>query len=170
MVASLLGDRYFLDKDTADLYREGGTFHILVISGLHITFIGGLLLLFVRLFTRNRWLQFGTVMAVLWLYTFAVGVDTPVVRASVMSTIFLLGYAMYRRSRLLNSLGICAVFLLAWKPSSLFDPSFQLTMVSVGAIVGMISSLLAGYAWDERNPFVADPQRRLNSIVAWVNQ
>jgi hypothetical protein len=32
----------------------------------------------------------------------------------------------------------------------------------------MISSVLAGYAWDERNPFVADPQRRLNSVVAWV--
>jgi len=32
----------------------------------------------------------------------------------------------------------------------------------------MISSVPAGYAWDERNPFVSDPQRRLNSIVAWV--
>jgi hypothetical protein len=34
----------------------------------------------------------------------------------------------------------------------------------------MISSVLAGYAWDESNPFVAQPQRRLNSIVAWVGQ
>ena len=52
MIASLLGDKYYLDKNTADIFREGGTFHVLVISGLHITFIGGLLLLFVRLFTR----------------------------------------------------------------------------------------------------------------------
>ncbi len=37
MIASLLGNKYFLDKGTADLFREGGTFHILVISGLHIT-------------------------------------------------------------------------------------------------------------------------------------
>jgi len=142
MIASLLGNKYFLDKDTADLYREGGTFHILVISGLHITFIGGLLLLFVRLFTRNRWLQFTAVTTVLWLYTLAVGADTPVVRASVMFTIFLLGYAMYRQASLLNSLGICAVVLLVWKPSSLFDPSFQLTFVSVGAIVGFAYPLL----------------------------
>jgi len=28
----------------------------------------------------------------------------------------------------------------------------------------MISSVLAGYAWDERNPYVADPQRRLNVL------
>jgi competence protein ComEC len=42
MIASLLGNKHFLDKQTADVFREGGTFHILVISGLHITFIGGL--------------------------------------------------------------------------------------------------------------------------------
>src|SRR5207253_3195212 len=109
MIASLLGDKYFLDKDTADLFREGGTFHILVISGLHITFIGGLLLLFVRWITRNRWVQCGVTIAVLWGYTLAVGADVPVVRAAVMFTIVLFGYAIYRRGSLLNSLGLCAL-------------------------------------------------------------
>ena len=28
----------------------------------------------------------------------------------------------------------------------------------------MISSILAGYAWDERNPFVSEPRRRLRMI------
>jgi hypothetical protein len=28
----------------------------------------------------------------------------------------------------------------------------------------MISAVLAGYAWDESNPYVADPQRRLNAL------
>jgi hypothetical protein len=28
----------------------------------------------------------------------------------------------------------------------------------------MISSILAGYAWDERNPFVAEPRRRLRML------
>ncbi|ACC69897.1 NAD(P)/FAD-dependent oxidoreductase [Paraburkholderia phymatum] len=28
----------------------------------------------------------------------------------------------------------------------------------------MISAVLAGYAWDETNPYVADPERRLNSL------
>ena len=53
MIASLLGNKNFLDKNSADVFREGGTFHILVISGLHITFIGGLLLVFIRLFTHR---------------------------------------------------------------------------------------------------------------------
>ena len=28
----------------------------------------------------------------------------------------------------------------------------------------MISSILAGYAWDQTNPFVASPQRRLRML------
>ena len=30
----------------------------------------------------------------------------------------------------------------------------------------MISSILAGYAWDTNNPYVAEPQRRLNALAA----
>jgi flavin-dependent dehydrogenase len=52
-----------------------------------------------------------------------------------------------------------------------YDGRFQKVVFSPGQtpdIRRMISSVLAGYAWDERNPFVAQPQRRLNSVVAWV--
>jgi len=28
----------------------------------------------------------------------------------------------------------------------------------------MISAILAGYAWDETNPFVVNPERRLNTL------
>jgi competence protein ComEC len=142
MIASLLGDKYFLDKDTADLFREGGTFHILVISGLHITFIGGLLLLFVRWLTRRRWVQFAATTAVLWGYTLAVGADVPVVRAAVMFTVVLFGYAIHRRGSPLNSLGLCGLVLLIWRPQDLLNPSFQLTFVSVGAIVAIAYPLL----------------------------
>ena len=54
-----------------------------------------------------------------------------------------------------------------------YDGRFQAIVFHPGQtpeIRRMISSVLAGYAWDERNPFVADPQRRLNSIVAWVGR
>ena len=136
MIASLLGNKYFLDKETADLFRDGGTFHILVISGLHITFIGGLLLLLIRRLTRNRWLQFVLTASALWAYTLAVGADVPVVRAAIMFTIILFSHAIYRSSELLNSLGFCGLVLLAWRPADLVNPSFQLTFVSVAAIIG----------------------------------
>ena len=140
MNASLLGDKYFLDKDTADVFREGGTFHILVISGLHITFIGGLLLLLVMRLTRRRWIQFGVTAAVLWAYTLAVGADVPVVRAAIMFTVVSFSYVIYRQGSLLNALGVCGLVLLVWRPSDLFNPSFHLTFVSVVAILAAVSS------------------------------
>ena len=68
LIASLLGDKHFLDGRTAEVFRDGGTFHVLVISGLHITFIGGLAVWFVSLFSRRRILQFAIATAFLWAY------------------------------------------------------------------------------------------------------
>ena len=48
LAAALLGNRYNLSNITAERFREGGTFHILVISGAHISFLGALILLFAR--------------------------------------------------------------------------------------------------------------------------
>lgn len=142
MIASLLGNKYFLDKQTAELFREGGTFHVLVISGLHITFIGGLTLLLLRFFTRRRFWQFVIASSFLWAYSIAVGADVPVVRATIMFTILLFSQVIYRNGSLLNSLGFCALILLVWRPEDLFSQSFQLTFVSVLAIVAFAFPLL----------------------------
>lgn len=176
LIASLLGDKYFLDKETADVYREGGTFHVLVISGLHIKFIGGLLLLFARVFTSQKVLQFAIAAACLWAYTFAVGADVPVVRASLMFTVLLLSRVIYREGSLINSLAACAILLLSWRPSDLFQPSFQLTFASVGAIVvagfPLVEKLRKIGAWSPsaNEPFpprVPDWLRRFCETVYW---
>ena len=101
----MLGNRYFLSKQTAEVFREGGTFHVLVISGLHITFIGGLMLLFVQFFTKKRFWQFLLASSFLWVYAIAVGAETPVIRASLMFTILLFSQVIHRQGSLLNALG-----------------------------------------------------------------
>jgi competence protein ComEC len=133
--AALLGNRYKLSRSTSERFREGGTFHVLVISGLHITFLGGLVFLIARHFTRNGALQFLLSAAVLWAYSLAVGAESSVVRAALMFTVVLLAPLLSRRASSLNALGGAALALLAWRPGDLLDPSFQLTFVSVLAIV-----------------------------------
>jgi len=137
LIASLLGNSHFLDRQTAETFREGGTFHVLVISGLHITFIGGLTLLLIQFFTNQRLWQFLIATTFLWAYSLAVGADVPVVRATIMFTILLFSQVIYRSGTLLNSLGFCALILLVWRPTDIFTSSFQLTFASVGAIVAI---------------------------------
>jgi competence protein ComEC len=135
LIASLLGNRYHLDNATSERFREGGTFHVLVISGLQITFIGGLIIWIIRLFTRNRLWQFLLASGLLWSYALAVGAEAPVVRATEMFTILLFAGVIFRQGSLLNALGAAALILLIWRPSDLFDQSFQLTFACVAAIV-----------------------------------
>ncbi|HEY5884135.1 MAG TPA: ComEC/Rec2 family competence protein [Pyrinomonadaceae bacterium] len=133
--AALLGNRYNLSPSTEERFRNGGTFHILVISGLHITLIGGLVFLVIRRFSTSRAVQFLISAAVVWGYSVAVGAEPSILRAALMFTVVMLGPLVSRSASSLNGLGAVAIALLLWKPSSLFDPSFQLTFVSVLAIL-----------------------------------
>ncbi len=133
--AALLGNRYQLSRDTAERFREGGTFHVLVISGMHISFIGVISLFVMRRVARRRVWQFAVPVAFLWAYTFAVGAEVSVVRAALMFTVVALAPVVHRRARSLNALGGATLLLLIWRPQDLFDPSFQLTFLSVLAII-----------------------------------
>ena len=140
--AALLGNRYYLSQTTAERFREGGTFHVLVISGLHISFIGGLVFLLARRITKKRGLQFVLSTTVLWCYALVVGAENSVIRAAFMFTVVTFAPIVSRRSASLNALGAAALALLVWRPSDLFDPSFELTFLSVVAIVALAWPLL----------------------------
>lgn len=140
--AALLGNRYNLSREAADRFRAGGTFHVLVINGLHITFIGGVIWLLVRRVTKKRLWQFGASVVALWSYALAVGAEASVVRATLMFTFVALAPVISRRATSLNALGGAALFLLVRHPGDLFDPSFQLTFLSVLAIILIGAPLL----------------------------
>lgn len=149
--AALLGNRYGLSRGAAERFREGGTFHVLVISGLHITFIGGIVIWIARRLTKRRGWQFVTCALFLWAYTIAVGAESSVVRAALMFSVVAFAPVVERRASGLNALGGACLLLLAWRPSDLFDPSFQLTFLSVLMIVCLAWPLL----------------RRLEEVGAW---
>jgi competence protein ComEC len=137
LIASLLNNRFHLDKSTADRFRENGTFHALVISGMHITFIGSCLIFLLQRFTKNRWWHFLLATILLWGFTFMVGAEVPVTRATIMFSILLFSRIIFRDGNLLNALGASGLLLLIWRPSDLFDQSFQLTFSCLIAIVAM---------------------------------
>src|SRR5262249_10296394 len=140
--AALLGNRYNLSQSASERFREGGTFHVLVISGLHISFIGGLVFLVISRLTRRRLVQFALPAVIVWSYSIAVGAESSVVRAALMFTFAGFAPIVFRRSTSLNALGAAALVLLVRSPKEIFDPSFQLTFLSVLAIVMIAWPLL----------------------------
>lgn len=142
LIASMLGNREFLDRRSAELFREGGTFHVLVISGLHITFIGGIIVSLLAVVGQSRRRQLLIGAAVLWTYAMAVGAGLPVVRAALMFTAIMIARAIFRSPDILNTLALSAFALLVWRPLDVLSPSFQLTFASVGAIAGIAFPLI----------------------------
>jgi competence protein ComEC len=135
LAAMLLGNRYKVSRVAAERFRTGGTFHVLVISGLHISFIAGLLFLLMRRVSRNRFAQFVAVITALLAYSLAVGAQAPVVRAALAFSLGIFAPLVWRRANSINVIAGAGIVLLVWRPSDLFDPSFQLTFLSVIVIV-----------------------------------
>ena len=149
--AALLGNRYNVSHAVGERLRAGGTFHVLVIAGLHIGFVAWLVFMFVGRMTKRRPLQFVVAVGLVWAYVIAVGAHMPVVRAAFMFTLIIFAPLVWRRANSLNVIGGAALVLLVIRPSDLFDPSFQLTFVSVLSIVLIGVPLLA----------------RMQSVGAW---
>jgi competence protein ComEC len=177
--AALLGNRYNLSRDAGERFREGGTFHVLVISGLHISFIGGVVFLAIRRLTRRRSLQFVLPTIVVWSYSLAVGAEASVLRAALMFTFAGFALIVFRQSTSVNALGGAALVLLVRSPKELFDPSFQLTFLSVLAILviawPLLLALSAIGAWHPTRttpypPACSGAVRSFCEILFWNEQ
>ena len=144
--AALLGNRYNLSRDASERFREGGTFHVLVISGLHISFIGAVVFIVVRRLSQRRLIQFLVPAFVVWAYSLAVGAEASVVRAALMFTFAGFATIIFRQASSLNALGGAALVPLVRSPKEIFDPSFQLTFLSVLAIVVIAWPLLLNFS------------------------
>jgi len=140
--AAVLGNRFGLSREASERFREGGTIHALVISGLHIAFLGGLVWALARRLTRRPAARWAASVACVWAYTLGVGAEASVVRAALTFTLAALAPALGRRSGALNATGGAALALLVWRPSNLLDPSFQLTFLSVLAVLAFALPLL----------------------------
>lgn len=168
--AAFLGNRYFLSHQAAERFRDGGTFHVLVISGLQISVIGGVVFLIVRRLTKRRCWRFVWSSFFLWAYAVAVGAEASVIRAALMFTLVAFAPVVWRQARSLNALGGAALLLLVWHPDELFDPSFQLTFLSVLAIVVIGAPLvqrlfdIGGWQPSQETPYPPDCPRWLRSF------
>ncbi len=149
--AMLLGDRSFIDHELAETFQRTSAYHVLVISGLHVA---ALAMLVWWLATQFRLGQVAATLVTLGVLGFFVAIvedRPPIERAALMASLFLISRLLFRRAELLNTIAVAALVLLVARPSSLADPSFQLSFLAAG----MIGAL--GLPWVEQT---SAPYRR----------
>lgn len=139
MIAMLLGDRRLLSGEINDTLLLTGTYHLLAISGLHVTL---LMLGLLRLPLPAR-LRTPLRLVLLGLFTLLTGASPPVLRSALMFVLALAAETQGRRAHPLNTLGWSAGVLLAIDPELLSDLGFELSFVSVAALLTWGSRLSA---------------------------
>ena len=143
--AILIGDRTDVPSSVLENFTAAGCIHILAISGLHM----GLLALVITisltwLLKRSQWLLLSNLplrksvacaaLLPLFLYALIAGLNLPVLRAFLMTTVLLLSILFERPGNLINHILLAALVILIWKPSAMLTASFQLSFSAVIAI------------------------------------
>ena len=140
--AMALGQRQGLDHEAAEPFMRSGTMHLFAISGLHIALVAGILVALLRVIRVSRGAVGLVAIPLLWFYTAATGWQPSAVRATIMMSVVLAGWALKRPTDLLNSIGMAAFIILAWDSQQLFQASFQLSFMVVFSL-GLVLPPLA---------------------------
>ncbi len=136
--AVLIGESSNVEKVWTEHFRRTGTYHTIVISGLHVTVLAGFLLFLLRVCFVPEPVALGATMLAAWLYALVAGWQAPAVRSAAGFALFVFLRTIYRRSRLLNILAAVALAFAVLDPEQLFDASFQLSFAAV-ALIGALA-------------------------------
>src|SRR5947199_74302 len=143
--ALIVGEEGEVDAELRDAFSRAGVIHILSISGLHVGLVAAAGFAVVRwLLSRSEWLVLAVdvervaalaSLGPVALYTGLAGLGVATLRSTIMVVVAVLAGLAGRRVDVLRSLAVAAVVLaLAW-PGAPLEISFQLSFVSVLAIV-----------------------------------
>lgn len=141
LAAMLTGDRTWLQHRVRVGFERTGSFHLLVVSGLHLAIFSGLIFWISKRLRMSRlWASLVTI-ALSFGYALFTGFGHPVQRSFWMVTLYLIGRLIWRDRSALNAIGFAALVMLVASPRSLFDSGLQMTLLSVLAIAGVAAPL-----------------------------
>lgn len=130
----LLADKSGLSPERKDLYERAGVAHFLVISGLHISAIGGFIYkLLKRLVKSKPWACFISLI-VLVTYGVAIGFSVSVVRAIVMYAVRLIADLSGEAYDMMNAVCVACILTLLVRPGYVADSAFIYSYVTVFAL------------------------------------
>ena len=133
--AMLIGRREAIPKGLSNIFVRTGTIHILSVSGLHVGIISGILFFVLKLLKIPRKPLSAIVVLFLWLYVVMAGERTPIIRASIMISVYFISTIIDRDFDIYSALSFAGLLILLLNPMQVFDAGFQLSFSCVFFIV-----------------------------------
>ncbi|MBF0190826.1 MAG: DNA internalization-related competence protein ComEC/Rec2 [Magnetococcales bacterium] len=149
--ALLVGKRGRLDGELQNALFVSGTFHLVAISGLHLSLVAGTVYFLTRLALTlilplsRRWDMKRAAALISLLpvtgYAFLAGWSVSTQRAFIMVALFMLAVALQRQRQSWRLLTLAAVAILCVRPAQLLNAGFQLSFLCVAVILYLIDHL-----------------------------
>lgn len=130
----VLGEDEGLPRAVQDDFRASGLYHLLAVSGQNVAFIAGGVLGLGWLLRVPRVGRELLTLGAIAGYVLAVGWQPSVVRAGVAGALASLAWLAARPRDRWHFLVLGALVLLAWTPTTLYEPGFQLSFAAVAGI------------------------------------
>ena len=153
ITAMVLGAREDTPEAIEEQFRLSGALHIFAVSGLHIGLFGLIVWHLLKLLRIPRRTAVWIIIPAILFYAIVTGLRPSACRAAVMGSIVLFSFVAGRRPRLINSLGLAAILLLAYDTQQLFLPGFQLSFIVLTAIAVLTPVFMNFFG----SPFELDP-------------
>jgi competence protein ComEC len=131
----VLGERRGIPKETYKLFTDTGTLHLLAISGSNVALVVIIFFGLFRLLRIPYKISLLLIFPLILIFSNVTGNQPSVVRASLMTSFFLLSLLIERERDLINIWALAALTILLITPSAIFDVGFQL---SFAATLGLI--------------------------------
>ncbi|HEY4643984.1 MAG TPA: DNA internalization-related competence protein ComEC/Rec2, partial [Bacteroidota bacterium] len=131
----VIGDRQGISTEWKEAFVDAGVMHILAVSGLNVGLVAGMFFAFAGLVRLPRFWRVAATVVGLVFYAALTGFAPPVVRATIMAVVVLLGSLLERRVDPYHSLAVAALIMLFVDARQLFDPGFQLSFAAAFSIV-----------------------------------
>ncbi len=144
--AAMLGNTFNIDDGLAKDFRNSGIYHLLAISGLHISFfvlisssfmgylLNGIVTSIGKRQLNVKNLSLIIILAILFLYNFIIGENASTLRSTVMAVFVLFSSSWGRAFDRKAVLSFTFIILLIASPGFFKDASFWLSFSSVAAI------------------------------------
>jgi len=143
--ALVTGDRSLVPPDDDEALRDTGLTHILSISGMHLSIVGGLVFLLVKrtlaligpLALRIPVQKPAAIVALLACFSYMVlsGSSVPAQRAFIMAAIVFGAIIADRSPISLRTFAIAMIAVVLFQPESVVTPGFQMSFAATGALV-----------------------------------
>jgi ComEC/Rec2-related protein len=134
----LLGIVFGAKGDFSDVFFEDlqttGVLHVIAASGMNVSFFTGAVMFSLGRVVKRRIAIILSIFAVIF-YSFLVGFEPSILRASVMAIIAFTASFLGRQNLALFALFLAGTGMLLWSPSFLFDVGFQLSFMATLGIL-----------------------------------